>query len=39
MKTLKDYAKYLRENRLKDYTVYYISLIRGMDIPLVKTYY
>lgn len=36
MKTLKDFAKYLRENRLRDFAIYYICTITGMDIPLIK---
>jgi len=36
MKTLKSFAKYLRESRLKDYTVFYLNLLQEIDIPLVK---
>src|SRR5665213_1697303 len=36
MKTLKNYTKYLRETRLRDFTVYYLTEISGMDIPIVK---
>jgi signal transduction histidine kinase len=36
MKTLKDFAIYLKEQRLKDYAVYYLSVIKGMDIPILK---
>jgi len=36
MKTLKDFAGYLRESRLRDFAVYYITVIKGMDIPIVK---
>ncbi len=36
MRTLKEYAAYLREERLKDYAAYYIKTIMGMDIPLIK---
>ena len=36
MKTLKGFAKYLREYRLKDYTVNYLNLLQEADIPLLK---
>ncbi len=36
MEKLKGFAKYLRESRLKDYTVYYLDLLMEADIPLVK---
>jgi PAS domain S-box-containing protein len=36
MRTLKDYAKYLRENCLREYSKNYIDIIRSMDIPIVK---
>lgn len=36
MKTLKDYARYLRESRLKDFTIYYLALLKEADIPIIK---
>jgi len=36
MKTLKDFANYLREKHLRDFTIYYLTVIKGMDIPIVK---
>jgi signal transduction histidine kinase len=36
MKTLKDFAIYLKDHRLKDYAVYYLNVIKGMDIPILK---
>ncbi len=36
MKNLADFAKYLRENRLKEYVIYYLEVMKGMDIPIIK---
>ncbi len=36
MKTLKDYTRYLRENRLKEVAMYNLNIIKGMNIPLIK---
>ena len=36
MKTLKKFAKYLRESRLKEYTDFYLNLLQEADVPLVK---
>ncbi len=36
MKTLKGFVKYLRESRLQDYTIFYLTLMQEADIPLVK---
>ncbi|HTB06300.1 MAG TPA: PAS domain S-box protein [Bacteroidia bacterium] len=36
MKNLKDYAKYLRENCLKEYAIEYINILKSLDIPLLK---
>jgi len=36
MKTIKGFAEYLRKSRLKEYTVYYLDLLKEVDIPLVK---
>ncbi|MGP8215496.1 MAG: PAS domain S-box protein [Bacteroidia bacterium] len=36
MKTLKDFARYLREDHLRDFVVYYIDTILEMDIPIIK---
>jgi PAS domain S-box-containing protein len=35
-KSLKDFARYLREKKLREYSVYYIDIIKTMDIPLMK---
>jgi PAS domain S-box-containing protein len=36
MRTLKDFIKHLRENKLREVVVYYLNIIKGMDIPVVK---
>ncbi len=36
MKNLKEYTKYLRENRLRDFSVYYIDEVKRLEIPLVN---
>ncbi len=36
MKTLKDFIKYLRENRLREAGLYNLNILKGMDIPLIK---
>ncbi len=36
MKTLEDFVRYLRDERLKDLTKFYIDKIGSMDIPIVK---
>jgi len=36
MKGLKNFASFLRENRIKEYTVYYLTSLREMDIPIIK---
>jgi PAS domain S-box-containing protein len=36
MKTLKGFAKYLRESRLKDYAIYYLASLKEVNLPLMK---
>ncbi len=36
MRTLKDFAVYMRESHLRDFVIYYIDTIKGMNIPLVN---
>jgi PAS domain S-box-containing protein len=36
MKTLKNYTRYLRENRLRELAIYNLQLLKNMDIPIVK---
>ncbi len=36
MKGLKNFASFLRENKIKEYTVYYLTILREMDIPIIK---
>ena len=36
MRTFKDFAKYLREERLRDMSVYNLQLVKTIDVPLVK---
>ncbi|HXP52818.1 MAG TPA: PAS domain S-box protein [Bacteroidia bacterium] len=35
-KNLGDFAKYLREKKLREYSVYYMDVIKTMNIPLMK---
>jgi PAS domain S-box-containing protein len=36
MRTLKDFIKHLRENKLREVAIYNLNVIKGMDIPLIK---
>jgi PAS domain S-box-containing protein len=36
MKTLVDYTKYLRESRLREFSEYYLTVVKELDIPIVK---
>jgi len=36
MRTLKEYAKYLRETHLREYAVYYLDLLKEVNLPLIR---
>ena len=38
MRTLKDFIRYLREERIRELAEYELKLIKGMDIPIVKLF-
>jgi len=36
MRTLKEYAKYLRETHLREYAIYYLDLLKEVNLPLIR---
>src|ERR1700744_5658554 len=36
MRSLKDFARYLIDNRLREVTIYNLDILKEMDVPLIR---